>query len=229
MRVLRGRAADREVDRRATAGMLDRTGETGEPAVRVWAPHRQVAFGRRDARAEEFETAAAAAREAGFDAVERSVGGRAVAYTGTTTLAFALSTPIDDLRRGMEDRYDRVTASVRRALQDVGAPARRGEPDRSFCPGSHSLQCRGKVAGVAQRVRADAALVSGVVVVDDHGEIGTVLDPVYDALDVPFDPDSVGSVARAGGETDPEAVARAVERRLVDGRDADVERVDRET
>jgi len=51
-----------------------------------------------------------------------------------------------------------------------------------------------------------------------------VLDPVYDALGVAFDPETVGSVAAAGGESDPDAVVAAVEAALVDGESVTVER-----
>ncbi|WP_227352830.1 lipoate--protein ligase family protein [Haladaptatus salinisoli] len=225
MRVLRGRAETREGDGEVTAAMLSETAETGEPAVRVWTPHRQVAFGRRDARAEDFEVAKSVARACGFEPVERSVGGRAVAYTGTT-VAFARTTPLEDMRTGMEERYAEVTEAVQRAFWRLGVPAQRGEPPRSFCPGNYSLQWKGKLAGVAQRVRTGAALVSGVIVVDDHGEIAGVLDPIYAALDVPFDPDSVGSIAKVGGDADPGLVVETVEELLVGDADPAVERVE---
>lgn len=224
MRVLRSRAATREADRRATAAMLDAAGERGEPAVRVWTPHRQVAFGRRDTHEAGYEDARRIAEDRGFTPVERSVGGRAVAYTGST-LAFARAVPIDDMRQGLDDRYTRVTDRVRGALRAVGVPAERGEPEDSFCPGAHSLSHRGKIAGIAQRVQSDAALVSGIVLVDGHEEVADVLDPVYEALGALFDPDSVGSVARAGGQVD--AVASEIESTLVGDRDPRIERVDR--
>ncbi len=80
----------------------------------------------------------------------------------------------------------------------------------------------GKVAGIAQRVRQDAALVSGCVTVAQRGPIRAVLAPVYDALGVPFDPDTVGSVAAAGGPDDPAAVRDALTAGLVGERAADV-------
>jgi hypothetical protein len=46
-------------------------------------------------------------------------------------------------------------------------------------------------------------------------ELIEVLRAVYDALSVPFDPESVGGVASAGGPDDPLQVARAVERALI--------------
>jgi len=210
MRVLRGRADDLEADRSVTAGMVERTRETGVPSLRVWRPHRQLAFGRRDAREPGYGRAREAAAEALFPPVVRSAGGRAVAYTGTT-VAVAHARPNADFRTGVGERYEETLQAVQRALWRLGVPAQQGEPARAFCPGGHSLRWKGKVAGVAQRVRMDVALVGAVVVVDDHEAIADVLDSVYDALEVPFDPDTVGSVERAGGRADPDAVVEEVE------------------
>ena len=205
--------------------MLDRTGETGEPAVRVWTPHRQVAFGRREAAEAGYDRAVAAARERGFDPVERSVGGRAVAYTGST-VAFAHAVPVANPRVGLDDRYDAAVGRLRRALASLGVDAVPGEPPDAFCPGSHSLQCGGKVVGIAQRVRTDAALVAGCVVVADRAAFADVIGAVYGALDQPFDPTSVGSVAAAGGPSDPDPVIDAVERELVGDEPTTVRRIE---
>ena len=232
MRVYRGEFATPAADRKPTADLLASAAD-GVPAVRVTAPPRQVAFGRRDARESGYERAKRAARDAGFPAVERDVGGRAVAYTGAT-LSFGVAVPTGDGRGSIDSRYEVATEALRGALRGLGADVVRGEPPAAFCPGDHSLRVAGeanatdggKIAGLAQRVRADAALVAGVLVVsaDDPGPIARVTDPVYDALDVPFDPDSVGSVADAGGPGDPDAVARAVEDAFVEGAWGDGER-----
>jgi lipoate-protein ligase A len=219
MRIVRGRAETIARDRAISARLLD-WAAAGRPAVRAWSPHRQVAFGRRDARDDGYDRARTAARERGFPPVERDVGGRAVAYSGST-VAFARAEPAS--RRGsIDDRYDRATGAVRAALETVGVVATDGEPPDSFCPGTHSLQSNGKVVGFAQRVRKDAAITAGICVVRDHGAIAGVLEPVYDALGVAFDPESVGSVARAGGEADPERVARALEAALVGDHDPEL-------
>jgi lipoate-protein ligase A len=148
-----------------------------------------------------------------------------VAYTGRT-VAFARATPVADVRVGIDERYEAAERDLLGALADLGVDARPGEPPDSFCPGSHSLQAGGKLVGLAQRVGRGAALTAGVCVVAERGAVADVLDPVYEALDHPFDPASVGSVAAAGGPDDPDRVARAIEDALVDDRERRVERVD---
>ena len=240
MRVLRGTDDDPDADRERTAALLAGAA-AGTPGLRVWAPARQVAFGRRDARVEGFDRAERMAADRGFRPVERDVGGRAVAYAGET-LAFAHAVPLNggaaasdsavdraagggaaagDAHGSISERYDRAVETVVDALRGLGADIVAGEPPASFCPGDHSVRVAGggKVSGIAQRVRADAALVAGCVVVSprDASEIAAVTDGVYDALDVPFDRETVGSVAAAGGPDDPERVARALEDAFVDG------------
>jgi len=217
MHVIRGRTSSLAINRAVLTDMYTRADREDEQVVRVWRPLRQLSFGRRDANEPGYERANRIAREQGFEPVEREVGGRAVAYTGST-VAFAHCRPVDDPRDGLDERYERATSDVLTALRSLGVPAERGEPADSFCPGVHSLQAEGKLVGIAQRVRHDAALVSGLVVVRDHGDIATVLDLVYDALDVAFDPTSVGSVAKAGGPSDPAVVIDKLEDSLVGDR-----------
>jgi hypothetical protein len=68
------------------------------------------------------------------------------------------------------------------------------------------------VSGIAPRVQSGAALVAGCVLVDGRADLVDVLTPVYDSLDVPFNPDSVGTLADVGGPSVPEPVCRALER-----------------
>ena len=240
MRVLRGGIADPDADRERTAALLAVAGD-GTPGLRVWTPTRQVAFGRRDAREDGFERAERVAANRGFRPVERDVGGRAVAYAGET-IAFAHAIPLggdaagSGSRGSIAERYDHAVETVTETLRGLGADVVAGEPAASFCPGDHSVRVAGggKVSGIAQRVRADAALVAGCVVVSpgDARAIAAVSDAVYDALDVSFDPETVGSVAGAGGPDDPERVVRALEDAFVDGPWGDgsrrVERIDAE-
>ncbi|MEF8813025.1 MAG: lipoate--protein ligase family protein [Halovenus sp.] len=213
MLILQGRADTAEGDRRVTRDLVERAAETETPALRVWRPPGQVAFGRRDSNRGGYEQAVEHAREAGLTVIERAVGGHAVVFTGTT-VAFARAEPVDDARTGIQERYNRTTAAVENALGDLGVTVWEGEPEGSFCPGTHSLSASGKIVGLAQRVKHDVATVAGIVVVRDHERIAAVLDPVYDSLSITFDSDAVGSVARAGGEADPGTVITRLTDRL---------------
>lgn len=231
MRVVRGRAPGIESDRAVTRSLAEAVRATGEPAVRAWTPARQVAFGRRDATAAGYDVARAAAREHGFPPYERAVGGRAVAYSGTT-VAFVRIEPGEDPRGGIDERYGAAERDLRAALDGLGVATERGEPPDAWCPGAHSLSAPGggKLVGIAQRVRSATARVAGCVLVADRAPIAAVLSDVYGALGVPFDPGSVGTVARATDRAEPPgptAVARAVEAALVGDREVRVERAAR--
>lgn len=214
MRVVRGRGANPTADREVTRRLAERAA-SGTSTVRIWRPHRTVVFGRRDTTHEGYDRARRVAKRRGFTPVERSVGGHAVAFTGDT-VAVLRAEPVENPRTGIQARYDRASREITAALERLGVAVEPGEPERSFCPGTHSLSAQGKIVGLAQRVHNDAALVSGVVVVSAHDELGDVLEPVYGALELPFDGDTVGSVARAGGPSDSEAVIEALQAELTE-------------
>lgn len=224
MRAVRGRPAGIDADRAVADALPELVAESGEPAFRAWTPHRQVAFGRRDTAADGYDRAREAAHERGYTPIERQVGGRAVAYTGTV-LAFSYVVANEE-GDSIQSRYERTTGLLEQALERLGATVEPGEPEAAFCPGDHSLQHDGKLAGIAQRVRRDTAVVGGCLVVNagDERAIGDVLDPIYDALGVPFDPENVGSVESAGGPGDTDAVVEALEAVFADG--GPIERVD---
>lgn len=214
MQVTRGAESTPTADRAVTQRLVDAVAESGEPGVRVWYPPNHVAFGRRDRRAAGYDRARRAATDRGYPVVERETGGRAVAFTGGV-LAALRAEPADPRDPGIDARYERLLAALESALAALGVDATRGEPANAFCPGSHSLSAGGKLAGLAQRVTAGAAAVGAVLVVRDADAVRSVLDPVYAALEVPFDPGTVGSLAAAGGEHDRAVVRRTVEAAVV--------------
>jgi lipoate-protein ligase A len=222
MRVVRGALPDVEADRRVTQRLLDGTERTDEPSLRVWMPPRQLAFGRRDSALDGYERAREIAADRGYAPIDRSAGGSAVAYTGTT-VAFAIAVPVEGGRGwgDIESRYRETISDLVRALETVGATVTRGEPDGSFCPGEHSLQGTGKIAGIAQRVRRESALVGGCVLASEADEraVSRVLDPVYATLGIPFDPSAVGSVEGAGGNPDSGRLVEAIEAAFVGDRE----------
>lgn len=201
---------------RAGAAMLEWTRERGRPFFWVDRPGRRVVFGGQDRTEEGFTNACEFASRRGLPLYERSTGGRAVVYWDST-IAFARTYPIESTREGITDRYQHLEELVRRALRVLGVDARPGEPPDSFCPGGHSLQCHGKLVGLSQRVEKDAALLGGILIVRDRPVISEILSPLYDVLDVPFRPESVGSLRRAGGECDPDVCVQSMARWLRTG------------
>lgn len=168
--------------------------ELGE-GLRLYAPDDAVLFSVLDATRPGFAAAVEKATARRFAAVMRLVGGSAAVFA-RETLAFAWSAPAPDLRSGIQARFEETSAWIAEALDGLGVDARIGEIPGEYCPGDWSVNARGrsKLMGVGQRVVRGAAHVGGVLVVGDADRIRDVLLPVYDALGLPFDPETVGSV-----------------------------------
>ena len=66
-----------------------------------------------------------------------------------------------------------------------------------------------KVVGIAQRVTRRATSVGGIVLVEGEEGLARVLEVVYGAIRLPFRPESVGSLRRAGYEAGIEDVVEA--------------------
>lgn len=170
-------------------------GERGE-TLRLYRPGaRTVAFGRSDVRRPQMGDAVDACRAAGFAPVIRAPGGRAVAYT-PDAIALDHICPEADPGRRMRRRFVEYGERLADALRVLGVDARVGEVPGEYCAGAYSVNARGtvKLIGTAQRVVRDAWLFSAVVIVDGTAELRPVLRRVYDALDLPFDTASVGSL-----------------------------------
>ena len=174
------------------------------PTIRIHRPGNEVAFGRQDVASPGYEAAAEAARAAGFAAVERLAGGRAaVFHTGTIAIARAYADPQPPKRTYA--RFDEMADLIAAALQGLGVDARIGEVPGEYCPGAYSVNARGqtKLAGIGQRMIRGGAHVGGVVVASGGRGVAHVLEPVYAALELDFDPATSGSVS--------EELARAVD------------------
>ena len=166
------------------------------PTVRIHRPGNEVAFGRQDIASPGYDSAADAARAAGFAAVERLAGGRAaVFHQGTIAIARAYSDPQPPKRTYA--RFEEMADLIADALRGLGVDARVGEVPGEYCPGAYSVNARGqtKLAGIGQRMIRGGAHMGGVVVASGGSEISRVLVPVYRALELDWDPATSGSVA----------------------------------
>ena len=192
--------------RRASRGELGATLRVFRPVTNL------VAFGRRDTNRPGFAAAAAACREAGFTPVVRPSGGRAVACTGASIVLDHIS-PDALSPSGMQDRFEEFGELLAEVLRGFGIDARVGEVPGEYCPGAHSVNARGqvKLVGTAQRMVRNAWLFSSVVMFDDADPVRSLLKTVYDELELPFDPASVGAVH----DESPDATLDGLEQALL--------------
>jgi octanoyl-[GcvH]:protein N-octanoyltransferase len=185
-------------------------GELG-PTFRLHVAQPVLSFGKQDALAPGFERAVAAAREAGFAPVLRLAGGRAAAFH-EGTLALAHATPEASPRDGTRRRFESSAGVLAEAFRRLGVDARVGEVAGEYCPGDWSVNARGeiKLAGIGQRLIARAAHVGGVVVATGTARLREALIPVYDALELDWDPRTAGSVEDEAPDVSPNSVADAI-------------------
>ncbi len=213
IRLVRERfAGSAALDTAVSRATLERVAAGAMPeTLRLYRPDAIVAFARQDAHAPRFGAAVARARASGFEPVLRLAGGRAAVYH-EATLAFAWAIPDPAPRERIHARFAEIAEIARDALRALGIDARVGEVPGEYCPGAHSVNARGerKLVGVGQRVIRGAAHVGGVVVAAGAGRIRAVLEPVYDALDLGWRPETVGSVADEAPLASLDEVERAL-------------------
>jgi len=181
-------------------------GEIAE-AFRLARPGRTVSFGRVDALAPGFGDAVRAGQAHGFAPIHRVGGGRAALFHEGTIL-FGHATREAVPRAGTGARFAAMAERLARALRRVGVDARMGELPGEYCPGSSSVHAGGvKLVGIAQRIVAGGAWTEGVIVVGGGALTREVLEAVYGALGLPWDPGTAGA-AEVGFE-DAVAAVRA--------------------
>ncbi len=199
-------------DTAVSRAILLEVGKGGAPdTLRLHRPPAVVAFGRRDVVAPGYRKAVTAARRHGFEGVERLAGGRAAVFH-PGTLAFAWAVADREPRQGIEQRFELLAGIVQSALRSLGVDALIGEVAGEYCPGRYSVNAGGrrKLMGVGQRLTAGAAHVGGVVVIEDSARVRSVLEPVYEALDITWDPATVGAVAEELDGLDCDRVEEAL-------------------
>ena len=198
----------------AISHALLRAAADGEAAqtLRLHQPGSMVAFGRQDVTSPGYRPAVEASRAAGYEAIERLAGGRAAVFH-PGTIAFAWTVPTPTPRETIKPRFEALASTLLAAFQALGADARVGEVPGEYCPGAYSINVSGhhKVMGAGQRIIGRAAHVGGVVVVDGGDRIAEVLIPVYEALELQWDPTTSGDLAGAApGVTRQDVMAAIV-------------------
>ena len=166
------------------------------PVLRVYRPAPTLAFGRLDALRPGFAAAAAAARAHGFEPVVRAPGGHAVAYHDGCLVVDEVVPHADPLA-GLQERFRSSAETLAEALRQIGVDSRVGRVAGEFCPGEHTVNARGavKLVGNAQRVVRHASLLAASIAVTDAASLRAVLEDVYAALELEWDPETAGGVA----------------------------------
>ncbi len=183
-----------------------------EETFRIHTPGRIVAFGKRDTLEPGYPDAVAATRAGGFLPVERLAGGRAAVFH-EGTLAFSWAIPEPDPRPGIRTRFATLSELMVGAFGRLGIRAAIGEIPGEYCPGEWSVHSGGrrKLMGVGQRLARHGAHIGGVVVVSGAARVNEILEPVYAALDVEWDPTVTGALDDVvPGVTNEEAITAVV-------------------
>jgi octanoyl-[GcvH]:protein N-octanoyltransferase len=185
-------------------------GELGE-TFRLHRPARELAFSKQDRAAEGFATAVETARELGFEPVVRLAGGRAALFH-EGTLAIAWASPAERPVEGTHERFRRLAELVTRSLRNLGVDAHIGEVPGEYCPGAWSINARHrtKLVGIGQRMIRGAAHCGAVIVVSDSRLVRETLEPVYEALNLNWNPATTGAVEDEIGPTTLDVVEAAV-------------------
>ena len=171
-------------------------GERG-PAALIWSSSPYVGATRPETRRPGFAKAARSVEDLGFRVLVRNSGGGAVA-ANRGSLSFSLTVPVEDLRRGLYERYAGGVELVASALRRVGVEAEGGEVEGEFCPGAYSVRSGGwrgiKHAGLAQRVTRRAARLEALILVEDTDPVRGALARFYGGLGLPFRPSCVADL-----------------------------------
>ena len=185
----------------ASRALLERVGPHDLPETfRLARTGRILSLGGADLASPGLAAALGAARERGFAPVRRVGGGRAaVFHEGTLEVAHAA--PDADPRAGIHRRFEAEATLVCRALERLGVDARVGEVAGEYCPGRWSVNAAGrhKLAGIGQRVVAGGSHTGTVIVAEGADRVRRVLGPVYSALSLRWDPETVGAVESEAG------------------------------
>jgi lipoate-protein ligase A len=214
------------------AALLQQVAAGATETLRIYRPQPTLAFSGRDCASPGIAAAAAAARAAGFVPVRRGPGGRAAAYhRGTLCLDHVGPVALAGAGAGagagqdtsqIRPRFAAFAELIAGALRSAGIDAGIGPVPGEYCPGEFSIHdgAGHKLVGTAQRLVRGGWLFGTVLVVQDPEPLRSVLDAVYGALGLEWDPRSVGAVSDAtpGGVGIDEVLAALLDayRRLAD-------------
>ena len=203
---------DVDIVRRALEGLKS----GGEGLLRFHQPQPTAAFSRRDTTSPHYAAAAAAMRELGFQPVERPAGGHLAIYD-QSTLIIDLVAPHSHPREHIHERFKLFSNSIASALSSLGVDARIGELAGEYCPGSSSVNGKGrtKLAGLAQRVVKHGYYLGTVISVSRSEPSKIAIAAAYDILGISFDSRTFGAITDFVDVQSLEAVYETVQNSIM--------------
>jgi len=198
--------------------LLQAVARAGSPeTLRVYRPRPTLAFSGRDCAAPGIGAAADAAVAAGFVPVRRGPGGRAAAYHAGALCLDHVGVDVSGAPgtfgpQQIRPRFIEFGELLTGGLRAVGVDAKLGPVPGEYCPGEFSINDgRGhKLVGTAQRLVRGGWLFGTVILVTDPEPVRDVLIPVYRALELDWDPQTVGAVQSSAPGVTVEQVRGAV-------------------
>lgn len=190
--------------------LLQQAAATGGPELlRIYRPRPTLAFSGRDCASAGISAAAESSFAAGFTPVRRGPGGRAAGYHRGALCLDHVGPDVSGVAE-IRPRFAVFGELLAGALRDLGVDAAVGPLPGEYCPGEFSINDgRGhKIVGTAQRLVRGGWLFGTVILVADPEPVREVLTDVYQALDLEWDPGTVGAVdGSAAGVTVDDARA----------------------
>ena len=167
----------------------------GSTVLTSYTTARGIALSRRECHLPGFDRAVQIATRTGFPIAVRPTGGRA-AVMSDYSLVFEIFVATGEDDPGTGPIFEVGSGLVRDVLTGIGVDASVGEIPGEFCPGAHSISARGKrkLVGTAQRGTRGARLFSALLLLGIDEHVRDVLDQVNQALDLPWDRTTLGSI-----------------------------------
>ncbi len=167
--------------------------------LRIHRPGPTAAFSRRDSLRPGYQTAQRAVARHGFAPVLRPAGGHLAVYDRGAVVVDLVACA--GAERDPMTRFAMFSDGLGRALGSLGVDTTIAPLPGEYCPGTFSLQARGrKVAGLAQRQTKHGVYMGAVVMVGAAGAPRAAMTEAYSALDLHLDPETIGSLTDVAPE-----------------------------
>ncbi len=168
----------------------------GDQAIlRFRRPRPTAAFSPQDTTHPDYEVVKERARVRGFEPIERGTGGRLTIFD-EHSLGITIVTPHPDPYPFMISRYQIFAGAITGALLQLGIDARIGELTNEYCPGKFSINAEGRVklVGIAQRMTKHCIQMGAIIAVKHSEKACAAIAEAYDAMALPFDPNTYGAI-----------------------------------